>query len=240
MVRLLVRYRWFALVFVLALAVDLVTKQVVFDRLGLPDEAVHDVIEEGWERYEQRKQAVEAYERHVTEAEEAGEPVSMSPPEPAVLYFAFPYPHRYEIVEPYLSFNAVLNPGAFGGMLGGQTVVLLLLSLVAVLIVGWILFRAALPRYQITGGLIIGGAFGNIYDRVVFGGVRDFIEFRLPEAGISWLDPWNTFNYADAAIVGGILALLVIELFYPLESPKKKRDKENGKSTDESEAAPQA
>lgn len=234
MVRLLVRYRWFLLVFVLALAVDLVTKAVVFERLGLDSAAVQTAVEEGWERYERQQEAIDDYEQHFGEVNEANEDVAgPPPPEPPMLYFSFPHRHQHELVENYLYFTAVLNPGAFGGMLGGQVVMLLVLSFVAVLIVGWILFRAAWPRYQITGGLIIAGAFGNIHDRIVFGAVRDFVDFRLPEAGVSWLNPWNTFNFADAAIVGGILALLVIELLYPLEGYKKKQKDAAAAATEE-------
>lgn len=246
MVRLFVRYRWFLLVFVLALAVDLVSKEVVFERLGLGHQAVHEAVERGWERYERQQERLAEFEEHVTQAEEAGETATMTPPsEPAGLYFTFEQRHQHELIPDYLYFTGVLNPGAFGGMLGGQTLLLLVLSLLAVLIVGWILFRAAWPRYQITGGLIIGGAFGNIFDRVVFGAVRDFIDFRLPEAGVSWLNPWNTFNFADAAIVGGILALLAIELFFPLDGGKSKRTapasddeaKDSPKRQDEENAA---
>ena len=57
-------------------------------------------------------------------------------------------------------------------------------------------------------GLVIGGALGNVVDRVRFGAVADFIDFHL--AG--W--PWPAFNIADAAIVTGV-ALILIEGFLP-------------------------
>ncbi len=54
---------------------------------------------------------------------------------------------------------------------------------------------------EITGySLILGGAFGNIYDRLVFGHVRDFIEFP---------DFWPTYNIADLAISFGVILILI-------------------------------
>ena len=56
-------------------------------------------------------------------------------------------------------------------------------------------------------GLILGGALGNLDDRVRYGEVVDFLHFRLWK-GYSWPD----FNFADTFIVVGVL-LLVLELF---------------------------
>ena len=55
-------------------------------------------------------------------------------------------------------------------------------------------------------GLILGGALGNLFDRIRFGEVVDFLHFRL-WAGYSWPD----FNLADSFIVVGV-ALLLLEL----------------------------
>jgi lipoprotein signal peptidase len=54
-------------------------------------------------------------------------------------------------------------------------------------------------------GLILGGTLGNLYDRFVFGGVRDFIYFYLIE--------WPVFNVADCCLVVGAGLLLVHALF---------------------------
>ncbi len=56
--------------------------------------------------------------------------------------------------------------------------------------------------------LILGGAAGNLFDRVVFGRVTDFLELYIGEYH------WPTFNVADAAIVAGS-GLLVLELLRP-------------------------
>ncbi|MGL4422151.1 MAG: signal peptidase II, partial [Gemmataceae bacterium] len=60
-------------------------------------------------------------------------------------------------------------------------------------------------------GLILGGTLGNFYDRVVFGGVRDFLYFYKIE--------WPVFNIADCCLVVGAAILLVQALFTPSTAP---------------------
>lgn len=54
-------------------------------------------------------------------------------------------------------------------------------------------------------GLILGGTLGNLYDRIVFGGVRDFLYFYLIE--------WPVFNFADCCLVVGAGTLLIHAIF---------------------------
>lgn len=63
----------------------------------------------------------------------------------------------------------------------------------------------------LTLGLILAGTLGNFYDRVIFGGVRDFFHaYNLP---LPWgLDNWPVFNVADCCLVCGA-SLLVLEAF---------------------------
>src|SRR4029079_1491050 len=56
-------------------------------------------------------------------------------------------------------------------------------------------------------GLILGGTVGNLFDRLVFGGVRDFLYFYRVE--------WPVFNIADCALVCGAILLLIQALFVP-------------------------
>jgi lipoprotein signal peptidase len=58
---------------------------------------------------------------------------------------------------------------------------------------------------SIALGLILGGTIGNLYDRVVFGGVRDFMYFYYIE--------WPVFNFADCCLVVGAGLLLLQALF---------------------------
>ena len=217
----IVRFRWLWLTIALGVGVDLVTKQVIFERLGVTDEEIHEAVQRGTARHADEQRRLDEWNEAVRAQREQGVEPSLPGPADPRLDFSFRIRHQHEIVPTYVYFTAVLNPGAFGGLLGGQVAVLLALSTFAILIVAWLLLRTNLVRYQVVCGLIIAGALGNIYDRAVFGAVRDFVDIRIPEAGISWLNPWNTFNFADAAIVGGILALLALELFYPLPDATK-------------------
>jgi signal peptidase II len=81
-------------------------------------------------------------------------------------------------------------------------------------------------------GLIVGGAIGNVLDRVRFGAVVDFLYFHgdaypgfcraLGSIGLGWLDcRWPAFNVADSAIFVGVAMLLIDGLFGPSEKAKK-------------------
>ncbi len=61
------------------------------------------------------------------------------------------------------------------------------------------------PLLSAALGLILGGTLGNLYDRVVFGGVRDFLYFYLID--------WPVFNFADCCLVVGAGTLLAHALF---------------------------
>lgn len=58
-------------------------------------------------------------------------------------------------------------------------------------------------------GLILGGALGNLVDRVVWGHVTDFLDFYLRTASGAW--HWPAFNLADSAITVGAVVLLIDE-----------------------------
>lgn len=88
---------------------------------------------------------------------------------------------------------------------------LVLFSLVAVALVSWYILRRAerLDRFSLAGfALILGGAAGNLFDRVVWGRVTDFLDFYLGSYH------WPAFNVADSAIVVGS-GLLLLEAIRP-------------------------
>lgn len=61
--------------------------------------------------------------------------------------------------------------------------------------------------HDVAIGLILAGAIGNVYDRLVIGKVRDFIRVYLPVYG-----PWPTFNLADTYITIGVLLYVALVL----------------------------
>jgi signal peptidase II len=109
----------------------------------------------------------------------------------------------------------VLNDGAAFSLFSYSTkpglvrVVLIAFSIIAAIAVFAFLLRMGqrLTATTIALALILGGAIGNLYDRLVYGTVLDFLEVHLKFA--HWAYHWPDFNIADSAIViGGILLFL--------------------------------
>ena len=100
----------------------------------------------------------------------------------------------------------VRNTGiAFGLLADGQSLVLALTAAALVLIVGYFALNPSRPGLWIGVGLLVGGAVGNLTDRVRVHEVVDFID---PPA-------WPAFNVADIAIVAGILVIVLIHRPHP-------------------------
>ena len=111
-------------------------------------------------------------------------------------------------VTPFFNLVMVWNRGVSFGLLSGDAPMrVLLLVALALGIIVWLGFWLWRTPYRFTAaalGLVIGGAFGNIVDRLRFGAVADFFDFHF--AG--W--HWPAFNIADSSIVIGV-ALLVLD-----------------------------
>ena len=100
------------------------------------------------------------------------------------------------------------NNGGLFGLLSGQAFIFGLVSLVVVGLIVLYHARAAPSQYvSITLGLLLGGAVGNLIDRLRLGYVVDFVD-----AGIGALR-WYTFNVADAGISFAILLLLAASVW---------------------------
>ena len=131
-----------------------------------------------------------------------------------------PGEHRW-ISGQFLALARVWNRGVTGGL--GKSIPPLVITIgtaVAAVGIGIYLLKAkAVDRMTAAGlALVLGGALGNLYDRIVYGQVRDFIDVwpQLMESG--WLHHWPTFNVADAAIVAGVVALVLHMLFFSRKS----------------------
>lgn len=120
-------------------------------------------------------------------------------------------PPRQIVLTGFFNLTPVWNRGvSFGLFAGHQEWVPWILSLVAALIAAalyvW-LRRARHPLLAAALGLVIGGALGNVIDRLRFGAVVDFLDFHF--SGYHW----PAFNIADAAISLGVVMILYHELF---------------------------
>ncbi|GAA4426584.1 signal peptidase II [Bremerella cremea] len=115
----------------------------------------------------------------------------------------------YWLLEPYVGFQTSLNQGALFGLGQGYTSLFAIFSVVAAIgILCWLFaFKAAQDlMLTIALGLITGGIFGNLYDRLGIWGqpaVRDFILFQYNH---EWV--WPNFNIADALLVCGAALML--------------------------------
>ncbi len=104
-----------------------------------------------------------------------------------------------------IALRGTRNTGMAFGMLSGQSVLLIVLTLAALIALGCVLRRRALSRPAQYGlGLMLGGALGNLFDRIVFGYVIDFIELVFMRFPI--------FNIADIGVTCGaaLLALCIL------------------------------
>lgn len=119
-----------------------------------------------------------------------------------------------------------LNKGSLwslGGEYGHITnyVLLTLSSIFCGGIIGWAFWPNAYRDKWVTigFGLVLGGAIGNVYDRALFGGVRDFIHaFHTNAQGVYVWD-YPVFNIADCGIVCGAI-LLLFHAFFIAPKPK--------------------
>ena len=138
-------------------------------------------------------------------------------------------------VFPGFTISHVRNSGiafslfADGGPL--TRIVLHLVILTAVVVIAWMVVRHG--RHRILSGmafgLVLGGALGNLIDRVLYGWVVDFIHVWIRAGGRTW--SWPDFNIADSAITTGAILLILIEFVRP-ENPEAPENTENAPDSD--------
>ena len=113
-----------------------------------------------------------------------------------------------DVIDPWLNLRMAWNRGVNFGLLSSDVEVMRwVLIAVALVICAWVavwLFRVRPGRLaQVAAGLLIGGAVGNVIDRLAYGAVADFLNMSLP----GWRNPYS-FNLADIAIFAGALGLV--------------------------------
>lgn len=111
----------------------------------------------------------------------------------------------------------ILNPGAAFGLMAYQTPLLVAVAVILLLgvIVGYRRIQVEGPLFRYGLSLIVGGALGNLVDRLRYGHVVDFLDFRV----------WPVFNLADTAIVLGA-CLIILQLLK--DGKVKEPEKESG------------
>lgn len=133
-------------------------------------------------------------------------------------------PKKFPVIENLFEFEASMNIGAFSGWFGQHTGVLAFISFAALFIITAIL-AGHLRRpehfdivFVVALGLLLGGTFGNFYDRYFLRAVRDFIKWFVVIGRDEWV--WPNFNLADSSICVGV-GLIFIHLWR--DSRRQKR-----------------
>lgn len=119
----------------------------------------------------------------------------------------------FPALEPYFKIVHLTNTGAAFGILRGQSYFLIIVPIVVIVAVLAYSRRLTGSQFAIRTclGLMLGGAAGNLIDRLQHGGrVTDFLLFSLPVGDRVYQYP--AFNVADMGIVGGTIILMIITL----------------------------
>jgi len=118
-----------------------------------------------------------------------------------------------------LNITHVHNTGAAFSLLrdagGWQRWILMGVStLISGIILFWLFTTPPQRRwFRCSLALILGGAIGNLLDRILYGYVIDFFDVSLPFLPFKLFNPWPTFNIADTAVTMGVI-MLVIDTFW--------------------------
>ena len=117
------------------------------------------------------------------------------------------YGESSPVIREIFHITYILNPGAAFGILENKTWFFIAVALALLAGVAYLYPRmpANQPMVKLGAGLLVGGAIGNLIDRVRIGYVVDFFDFRI----------WPIFNVADICIVCGVACLAYVLLFMP-------------------------
>ncbi len=113
-----------------------------------------------------------------------------------------------DVWPPFLNFRMAWNDGVNFGLFGNSTDIMRwVLIAVALVISGWVLWwirrEDPKPMGYISAGILIGGALGNVIDRIIYGAVADFLNMSC----CGFTNPY-AFNVADIAIFIGAFGLI--------------------------------
>ncbi|VAV94531.1 Lipoprotein signal peptidase [hydrothermal vent metagenome] len=116
-----------------------------------------------------------------------------------------------DVLPPWLNLRMGWNTGVNFGLFSSNRWVLIAIALIIIAVILWWIKREPGGLWQkISAGLLIGGALGNVADRLIYGAVADFLNMSC--CGIN--NPF-VFNTADIAVFAGALGLVVFS------NPKK-------------------
>lgn len=118
----------------------------------------------------------------------------------AIVITCLKYGESYLIINKIFYLTLVKNAGAAFGTFKNQAAFFILVSIIAIIFIVFFLSKKKVNLY-LPLALILGGAIGNLIDRLRFGYVVDFLDFKV----------WPVFNVADSCIsIGAFLLFLLI------------------------------
>ena len=135
--------------------------------------------------------------------------------------------HTYEFIPRWLHFHVTANQGAVFGIGQGNRWLFVLVSALAIAFLTYLFSTSGKQRfYQVVLGMLLAGVLGNMYDRIVYGYVRDMIYVFPGRYWPAWLAgrlpdwewtkgqifPW-IFNVADTLLCTGVAMMVVYSLF---------------------------
>lgn len=113
------------------------------------------------------------------------------------------------IISNFFQLTYIENSGIAFGMFSGGSVIFTVAAIIATVLVIWYLWKVRNGRFslKLSLAIILGGAIGNLIDRLLFGKVVDFLDFSI--AGLHW----PVFNVADSSVTIGIFLFIYLTLF---------------------------
>ena len=117
---------------------------------------------------------------------------------------------RIDVLPPYLNLRMAWNYGINFGLLAGDNpltrwVLVAVALAISAAVLWWVAQEGAGRWHRIAAGLLVGGALGNVVDRLVYGAVADFLNMSC--CGMS--NPY-AFNLADIAVFAGAFGLVLL------------------------------
>jgi signal peptidase II len=145
----------------------------------------------------------------------------------AVRHFMFE--RQVSVIGDFFNLTHVQNPGAafsisFSSVLFNR-IFFSVVTFVMIFVILYMLKQSKSFWERLSYSFIIGGALGNLIDRLRLGSVTDFLDFYF--FNIFGLERWPVFNFADSSIVVAVIMLLVYVLFF--ENRKTKQEVEQPK-----------
>lgn len=111
------------------------------------------------------------------------------------------------VIKDFFNLTYVQNTGAAWSMFQGKTALLIIVSVVMLALIYNMTFSFSRSKFNdFAFGLLFGGVLGNLVDRVFYGFVRDFLDFKI--FGYNF----PVFNIADSAIIIGVMLLIITSI----------------------------